>query len=278
MKCPNEIGESLPIYIVDPIATKYENERIVSEFEQQTWELVDKFMEALTKTYKKLKEKGVPIEEVSDHIEAYYFVYKDRDIVRNNRLLPFLCNNITWFDFQLANDLIKEFLKDDQEITEVWAKYKFEFKEYAKDRIEKYKEMVFSLPAEKESVPMYLAIDPACKMKLSDISTLRRNICKILNIQSKNLYFYSIRTGSIILTFLLPRSTYKKLFPLSGDQLLDLIELDIIFLSIEEFHVFPDSEEWSFVLNNRPGKKVNIEIMLDCLKVANIGVLIYKKN
>ena len=253
MDCPNQKYESLPILIFNPVVTKHEKQRKVSQLEDQTLELVDKFKEALIKTCQKLIEKRVPIQDVISTIE-FNFIYKDKDIIHDDRLLIFLGNNITWFDCQLVDRLIDNFLKDDQNITEVWAQYKIELKEYAERRIEEYEGIQFALPAKEGVVCKFLAVDPAFKIKLSDLSTLRRNICKILGIKYEDLFLYGIRTSSIILTFVLQQSMYKNLFPLSGDQLLDLIELDIISLHIEEFHVFPDSEEWSYVHSNRPGK------------------------
>ena len=262
--CPNQKYESLPIVIFVKPNEKSTKERKEDSLWYQTALLVDKFKEAIYTTYEKLQEKGVSIGDVINTIKFY----KYSDIIHNDSLLLFLGDNIPWFDCLLVDRLIKHLLKDDRDITEMWAKYKVELTEYANGRIEEYEGIVFGLPATKESVYKCLAIDPEYKMKLSDVSTLRRNICEILDIKYEDLYFYGVQTGSIILTFTLPRSIYKKLFPLSRAQLLELIELGIISLHIENFLVFLGSEEWCFVLNDRPGKNTTmLHITIDTAKL-----------
>ena len=263
--CPNpKLDESVPI-IRHNLVAKQEL-RTVLKLKRETIELIKKFKEVIKKTWQKLEEKQVPTEDVFRNFEFNY-IFKDKDIIHDDRLLVFLGKNLTWFDCELMDDLINDFLKDDQDVTEVWAKYKDELKEYAKRRIEEYEGIQFALPPKEGFVPIYMAIDPAFEMKLCDLSTLTMNFRKILGLDKdkhKDIFLYGIRTGSIILTFVLPQSMYKNLFPLSGDQLLDLIELDIISLHIEEFHVFPDSEEWSFVHRNRPGKNTIISLVITC--------------
>ena len=269
--CPSPNLDLLPIFRFNPahkLAEKYDmHDRSI--LKDKTEDMYEKFKKALIQTYRQLRASQVPDEEVVVAVNVWLRKPNTVRLVqqedKHKHLLDFLDENIPWFEHTLMFHIVEQFLPGNVEITGIWEDYIEDLKRYADDRVEEYEGVEFGMPPKRGRKILWLAIDDEMiKMKLSEVSDLRRAFCKILdgpkrkNEKTENekpekekpvvLYFFAVNQSSIILEFVvsqLEEREIKHIFSFSIFQLHELINLNIISLHIEDTHVYTELELWN---------------------------------
>ena len=214
------------------------------------------FKNALLETLEQLHANRVPVSKIVSVVRLYCEEPNtgatfECDGDNYAKLLVFLRDKVSWFQHHVISCIVNRLLKDNAEIEELWKKYSDELKKYAENRVEEYEGVKFGLPPTDEHKILWMALDPGLNIKLSDVPALRQAFCKVLGCSNAVLYFYTACQSSVILEFVIALSAYKKIFPLSRDQIQQLANLDVISLRIEKNVVFPQTAKWIFLMGRK---------------------------
>lgn len=240
-----------PIFSFDP-TTELAAHLSASKLVDETIDISEKFKFALYEILQSLEASQITPKQIARYLFFHLPQHYDKSLLKGANdydvLNEYFSEGISWVNFELINELIKEFLHDQPEIHTTWETYKSELKEYANKRIVKYDRILFGPPSASEHPKLVLALDQECDMKLNDVFKLRHSLCKLLDLPS--LFFATIQCSSIILVFIAPPQSRVMLIAIvqSRQKLSQLVEWGIISLHFEEQCVFPDLElEWSDV-------------------------------
>ena len=256
--CPNPLtSEKLPIFSFNPahklahkLAGKVDANKVCL-LQRKTIHISLMFKDALHETLEQLEANRVSVSRIVS-VVRYYCEEPNTgstfecDCNNYDELLLFLRDKVSWFQHDIISRIVNRLLKDNAEVKELWRKYSNELKTYGENRVEEYEGVEFGLPPTDEHKILWMALDPGLNkiIKLRDIPALQDAFCKVFGCSNVVLYFYTARHSSVILEFIITLSAYKKIFPLSRDQIQQLANLDIISLHIEDIDVFPQTAEW----------------------------------
>ena len=230
-ECPSPTKHKLPI-LFDPSHNLIPrlNEAQVFELQQKTTKIFKSFCKLVYLTWKYLKE--IDISKVISYLMLMLSSTHNKSELKQvkdyNDLLEYLSHSISWFNYELMEELTSEFLKEEEIVISSWESYKADLKEYSNGRVEEYEGVKFGLPKSHQHKVLVLKLDPEYNdMKLTKIKELRSAICKILGKPYTLLYLVSVHCSSIILKFLIPLFGYNTLFPLSVEQEKELAKLGV---------------------------------------------------
>ena len=239
--CPQpDDDEEVPILKVNPTHPLAENHSKAKQWklEQKTREIQKKFDHCFRRTAHFLHAKKVKISKIKDFLALASPQIADELGMFNsiNKLLGFLHRErwLSWFNYELLNDLINEFLQGVFSL----ESYEEALKEYASSRVEEYDGVQFGLPAKPgQNKILLLKIDSEYrKLKvLNDIQPLRSSICQILKQHYTLLYLVTIHCSIITLEFLMPLHLCTNLFPLSQEQLAELARVGVDAMETDDF-------------------------------------------
>ena len=279
--CQNPLTSSdkLPIFSFNPahkLAGKVDANKVWL-LERKTINISLMFKDTLYETLQQLKANRVPVSEIVS-VVRYYCEEPNTgstfecDCGNYDELLLFLRDKVSWFQHDIMSTIVNRLLKDNVEVKELWRKYSNELKKYGENRVEEYEGVEFGLPPTDEHKILWMALDPGLNkiIKLRDIPALRDAFCEVFGCSNVVLYFYTARHSSVILEFVITLSAYKKIFPLSQDQIQQLANLDVISLHIEDNDVFPQTAEWISLMG---GKDVMLCKSTHSCRVSHAGTV-----
>ena len=253
-------SDQLPIFSFNPahkLAGKVDANKVWL-LERKTNDISSMFKDTLYETLQQLQANRVSISRIVS-VVRYYCEEPNTgstfecDCDNYDELLLFLRDKVSWFQHDIMSTIVNRLLKDNAEVKELWRKYSNELKKYGENRVEEYEGVEFGLPPTDEHKILWMALDPGLNkiIKLRDIPALRDAFCEVFGCSNVVLYFYTARHSSVILEFVITLSAYKKIFPLSQDQIQQLAKLDIISLHIEDTDVFPQTAEWISLMGGK---------------------------
>ena len=204
-------------------------------------EMMFKFQKLFSSTRKSLKERKISSQQISNHVECLGSLkpaFDDSDLPVFRRQIPRLQHSSTvddamsvissycsFFNFHILELIIDE-LGSDEDAANL-SKYKDEFSEYAKRH-------VFECPTEvgtmtDNDVKMFVILDETYdNCSLSALHLFTSKVQEVLKVSSgSGLKLCQIEPGSLKLTFQLPFSALRDIFPLSSEQEVALAGLGI---------------------------------------------------
>ena len=224
----------------------------------ESQDMVYKFQELFSATRKSLRDEKVSVSELVHHLECLGSIkptYKDpadqNSTLRSqlpglskaanvDEIMSVVKDYCSFFNYQMLEHIITEFgtVKDKENL----EKFKEEFNNYAKHCIIECPSEVGKL--NKGYATMMVILDDTFEnCTWSHLSIFIRNLRKVLNIPSDvEIRLCRINPGSIILTFQLPHFVQQDVFPLSGEQEIELAALGVTRLTCEGYQFQIDQE------------------------------------
>ena len=221
-------------------------ERLCSESE----DMIYKFQELFSATGQSLRERNIPVTELTRHLECLGPVkptYKDTGLPPLRHQLPGLGNAETvdavmsvvkdycsFFNYRMLEHIINKLGSEEDKLN--LARYKEDFEVYAECRIFECPSEVGKM-SEEGHANMFVTLDDSFdNCSLSHLNVFISNLRKTLNISSDVvLKLCRINPGSIKLTFQLPHFVQQDIFPLSSEQEAALAGLGVVQLSCGDY-------------------------------------------
>ena len=198
-ECSSPTKHKLPI-LFDPTSDLIDNldEAELFELQQKTKKVNKSFRRTFYQTWKYLSR--INIKELIQFLKLMLSSTHDISALKKvkdyDNLFDFLSESISWFNYEIMEELVKEFLQSNASVISSWESYKADLKEYSNGRVEEYTGVKFGLAQSKKV--LLLKIDPEFNtMKLSKIKELQSAICNILGKPYTLLYFVGVDHGSM---------------------------------------------------------------------------------
>ena len=137
----------------------------------------------------------------------------------------------SWFNFDLIEDIIKEFCKKDDDVKEKLTKYKKKMKKYCKNRLCQF-------PNTRDRFGEYNVNTKLCvfkidkkwsTMRFSELNIIKSIICDVLKLKQVVLFLQAVGKGCVELTFSIPKRVAELVFPPLSAQVEELEKQGIRF-------------------------------------------------
>ena len=144
---------------------------------------------------------------------------------------------VSWFNYELIVRLVRVFLSDNRSLKRTWSEYEEKLKDYfinSGGLLKDADAIQFGITDVPPGTRVMIAKVDKDDYTPADLFFYRRAIPKGYDIPDFNLYFLRVRSGSVILEYLIPEYLYSLLFPLTQKLQQQLASIGITELTCGE--------------------------------------------